>query len=115
MDATISEYGNVTVVELNGRLDFETAQPFRKTCLEHLVHRPLVLDLKNLNFVGSLGITDFIETIEGLFEKTAPGVKLSGVSSEFRRLFESSKISRLEFFESKSQALAAFNSNQSSF
>ena len=109
MEAKIAQMGMVTIVELEGRLDFETALPFRRTCLEHLIHRPVVLDMKKLNFVGSLGITDFIETIEGLFEKTATGVKLCGVSSEFKRLFESSKISGLEIFESKTQALASFD------
>jgi anti-anti-sigma factor len=109
MEAKIALMGTVTIVELEGRLDFETALPFRRTCFEHLIHRPVVLDLKKLSFVGSLGIADFIETIEGLFEKTAIGVKLCGVSSEFKRLFETSKISGLEFFESKTQALASFN------
>lgn len=96
------------VVELTGRLDFETAQPFRRTCLEHLVHQKVVLDMNQLNFVGSLGIKDFVETIEGLFQKTHTGVRLCGVSSEFRRLFESSTINQLEFFDSKDKALASF-------
>ncbi len=108
MEAKFAKVGEVMIVELTGRLDFETAQPFRKTCLDHLVHQKVVLDMNHLNFVGSLGIKDFVETIEGLFQKTQTGVRLCGVSSEFRRLFEASAISQLEIFESKDKALASF-------
>lgn len=108
MEAKFLKQGEVMIVELQGRLDFETALPFRKTCLDHLTQQKVVIDLQQLNFVGSLGLKDFVETIDSLSQKSRAGVKLCGLSSEFRRLFEASATAQLEIFESKDKALAAF-------
>lgn len=108
MEAKIAKAGEVMIVELRGRLDFETSAPFRKTCLEHLVHQKVVLDLNRLNFVGSLGLKDFVETIDSLLQRSSAQVRLCGVSSEFRRLFEASGITAMDFFDSRDKALASF-------
>ncbi len=66
-----------------GCLDFESTAPFRKTCLERLLAEPVVFDLKNLNFVGSLGLTDFVDTLDHMARQSRRGVKFCGLSSEF--------------------------------
>jgi anti-anti-sigma factor len=109
MEAKIGWCGEVVVVELNGRLDFESADPFRKTCMERLVREKVVFDLKNLNFVGSLGLKDFVDTMDQMSQKSGPRVKFSGLSSEFRRLFEASGISLLEIYDNKDKAVQSFS------
>jgi len=108
MEAKIEVRNQVVVVELNGRLDFETAEPFRRTCLQHLVSERVVFDLRNLNFVGSLGLKDFVSTLDDLTRQSQPGVRFCGVSSEFRRLFEASGFPAQDIFESQEKAIQSF-------
>jgi anti-anti-sigma factor len=109
MEANFSVASGVVVVELKGRLDFETSEPFRRTCLERLVLEKVVFDLKNLNFVGSLGLKDFVDTLDNMSQKSGVGVRFCGVSSEFRRLFEASGLAGQEFFESREKAIQSFS------
>ena len=108
MQASFAKLGEVVVVELAGRLDFETSEPFRRTCLERLVREKVVFDLRRLNFVGSLGLKDFVSTLEDMTQNSASGVRFSGVSSEFRRLFEASNLEGREIFETTAQAVQSF-------
>lgn len=108
MEAKFGVCGSVVVVELKGRLDFETSEPFRRTCLEKLVAEQVVFDLKNLNFVGSLGLKDFVETLDSMAQNSRQGVKFCGVSTEFRRLFEASGLAGQEIYESREKAIQSF-------
>lgn len=108
MEARFAVRGQVLVVELNGRLDFETTEPFRRTCLEKLLQEKVVFDLKNLNFVGSLGLTEFISTLDVMSRTSTVGIRFCGVSSEFRRLFEASGIPLQQFFDSQDKAVQSF-------
>ena len=56
VQAKIRKDGDITVVELKGRLDFETAEPFRETCSDVLTNSKVVFNLSELSFVGSSGI-----------------------------------------------------------
>ena len=107
MEAKIAKRGQVLVVELNGRLDFETAAPFRRTCLERLVTEKVVFDLRNLNFVGSLGLKDFVTTFEDM-KRTSANVKFCGLGVEFRRLFEASGIQSHVMFDNQEKAVQSF-------
>ena len=109
MEAKYAMRGQVVVIELNGKLDFETSEPFRRTCLEKLVSEKVIFDLRNLNFVGSLGLKDFVTTLEDMKKGDAsPTVKFCGVSSEFRKLFEASGIQGCDMFENQEKALQSF-------
>jgi len=108
MQANFARRGDVVVVELKGRLDFETSEPFRKTCLEKLVKERVVFDLAKLSFVGSLGLKDFVETLDVMAAGSRAGVKFSGVSSEFRRMFDVTGLKDKEFFDSPEKAVQSF-------
>ncbi len=108
MEANFAVSGGVVVVELKGRLNFETTEPFRRTCMERLVQEKVVFDLRQLSFVGSLGLKDFVETLDTLAQKSFSGVRFCGVSSEFRRMFEASGLAGHEFFETRDKAIQSF-------
>jgi anti-anti-sigma factor len=108
MQANFAKRGDVVVVELKGRLDFESTAPFRRTCLEKLLSERVVFDLRDLNFVGSLGLKDFVETLDFMSQQSNAGVKFSGVSSEFRRMFEASGMQGKEIYESTEKAIQSF-------
>ena len=108
MQANFANRGGVVVVELTGRLDFETTEPFRRTCWEKLLTQKVVFDFHQLNFVGSLGLKDFVETLDVMSQKSRTGVKFCGVSSEFRRMFEASGLRGQEIYESAEKAILSF-------
>ena len=68
----------------------------------------VVFDLRHLAFVGSLGLTDFVTTLESMTQKSDVGIRFCGLSSEFRRLFEASETLGQEFFETQDQAIQSF-------
>lgn len=111
MEANFKLSGDVVVVELKGRLDLESAEPFRRTCLEKLVTKPVVFDLSYLNFVGSLGLKDFVHTLDSMAQKSQTGVRFCGVGSEFRRLFEANGFAGHQFFENPEKAIQSFCSS----
>ncbi len=109
MEAKYAMRGQVVVVELYGKLDIETSEPFRRTCLEKLVTEKVIFDLRNLNFVGSLGLRGFVTTLEDMKKgNNSPNVKFCGVSSEFRRLFEASGFQVSDMFDNQEKALQSF-------
>lgn len=108
MQANFANLDGVVVVKLKGRLDFETSEPFRKTCLERLVRERVVFDLGELNFVGSLGLKDFVETLDVMAQNSGRGVRFCGVSSEFQRLFQASGLAGFEIYENTETAMKSF-------
>lgn len=108
MQARINRQGEVVVVHLSGRVDVETAEPFRKACLSQLVETKVVFDFKNLSFVGSSGILPFLETMQEFAGRNHNGFKFCGVSSEFRKVFASTPLHTIQIFDTHQQAIAAF-------
>lgn len=81
--------GNITV-HVEGGIEFETGNPFRKqlgTLLKENPSSSITIDMNRLDFVGSSGISHFVETLRILDQKTKR-VYLSNVKSEFRRVFK---------------------------
>lgn len=108
MQANFARCGGVVIVELTGRLDFEGREPFRKTCMERLLSERVVFDLRGLSFVGSLGLKDFVAILGAMHQSSLNGIRFSGVSPEFRRLFEASGLVPMEFYESPEKAIQSF-------
>lgn len=113
MEAQVTEAGGVLVVYLRGFMNFETTGPFRQACMKRFLHQPLVLDLKGLSFVGSSGLTDFVNVIREFKSSTQAPVKFSGLSLEFRRLFWASELHDAEIYEDAFAAHSAFTQPQS--
>lgn len=108
MKAQILREGDITIVTLQGYLDFETTEPFRRTCFQKLIGQSVIFDLRGLSFVGSSGLTSFIEVLREFKSKSAQPIKFCGLSQEFRRLFWASEMSGLEIYEDSPTAYASF-------
>lgn len=111
MLAKIRKDGDVTVVKLEGRLDFETAEPFRETCDDVLANSKVVFNLADLNFVGSSGIGAFVNTLREFAKKNPVAPRFCNVRSEFRKVFKSSEEIEFQIFEDETTALTSFNEN----
>lgn len=108
MEAWIERAGDVVVVHLKGRVDYESTEPFRQHCARHLAGEKVIFNLELLNFVGSIGITDFVATIATLAATNTHGIKFACVGNEFRRIFEASDIKILEIYESTGRAIQSY-------
>lgn len=108
MEARIQNDGDVCVIHLKGRVDMEANENFRKTCLSQLSVDKIVFDMRELSFVGSNGITPFIETFALLSQRNSASIKICGVGCEFRRIFEASGIQNLEIYENEGTAKQSF-------
>lgn len=85
MQALVKEVpGGVIVVHLKGEVDLDSSEPFHKTCMQNLPQKNIVFNLKDLNFVGSNGLSSFLNTVKDLGK--CAQLKFCCVGSEFRRM-----------------------------
>src|SRR5271170_6044740 len=108
MQAKIRKDGDITVVELKGRLDFETAEPFRETCADVLANSKVVFNLGDLSFVGSSGIGAFVNTLRDFSKNCPVAPRFCEVKSEFQKVFKATDESAFRVYEDERAALVSF-------
>lgn len=108
MKAKVQKSGDITIVDISGKISYENVDPFREKCLQNLGKDKLIFNLQNLNFVGSTGITQFVQTLGDLAQKNPEGLKLCRVSSEFEKIITSGEFSGIEIYDDAHQAYHSF-------
>lgn len=87
---TTDANGNI-IVEMHGGFDYEHSQSLNYE-LAKIVKKyqttTIMLDLNFMDFVGSSGIGDFVETLKILNRGCEKQIKLINVKSEFHRVFK---------------------------
>lgn len=83
MQAKFYEVGQVTVVEIKGRIEPDQNKPFRDVCEQKLKGRQVVFCLEGLSFTASANITTFFESINVI-----PQAKIVGLQHDFYKLLE---------------------------
>lgn len=88
--ASVIDNNNVTVISLEGRLNFESQQQLGENVARIIREgKQVIFDLENLSFVGSSGITSFLQDLRVYSEKDRSKTPIfCNVSSEFERLIE---------------------------
>lgn len=87
---TTDANGNI-IVEMHGGFDYEHSQLLNyelATIVKKHKTSTIMLDLNNMDFVGSSGIGDFVETLKILNRGSDKQIKLINVKSEFQRVFK---------------------------
>jgi anti-anti-sigma factor len=92
MQAKIKKERDAFVIHLSGKVDFDSSEPFRSTLLSHIKGTNVVFNMKDLDFVGSNGITPFVQTLKDLCAGNGARVRFCNLSSEFVRIFEANDI-----------------------
>lgn len=108
MEARVTYDGDVTIVSLQGYMDYETSEPFRKTCFQSLLNQKVIFDLEALHFIGSSGLTSFLEILKEFKTKNPLPVKFCGLSREFQRFFWAYEMSDVEIYETRPAAHSSF-------
>ena len=107
MKAYVRKSNNIYIVDLKGEVDFASAEPFRETCINNLAQKNIVFNLKGLNFVGSDGLSSFMNTLNEL--KKHSSLKFCCVGSEFMRFFNTySETQDLVIYEDEKSAEDSF-------
>lgn len=109
MFAKVNQSNGVFTVQLSGQLDFESADALKMNCEKHFIHKKIIFDLKGLSFVGSSGITPFLQTLGFLLKRNGNHLKVCSVSVEFMKIFEAGQLIGLEVYEDEYQARLAFD------
>lgn len=93
--ASLMNQGEITVIALEGKLDFENQDALRESILSlSRQGKKVVVDMEGLSFVGSSGITNFIRSLYELQERGFNVPHLCNVKSEFRKIISAYDINR---------------------
>lgn len=90
-------HGNI-IVHMSGGFEYDTSCPLRQELVVLAEKNPkstLTLDLHHVDFVGSSGIGQFVETLNYLLDNKLD-IKLINVKPEFQRVFKLYQLDKLE-------------------
>jgi len=82
--------GNITIY-MNGDLSYDYNNKLHQEIIEisqNHPHSTITLDMHSLDFVGSSGISKFVELLKQLKKDNGSRYKLSNIKSEFLKVFE---------------------------
>ena len=68
----------------------------------------VIFNLGSLNFVGSSGLTPFLDLLKDMKKTHGHNIKICSAQKDFVRLFEGGELSQLEIYETEEKAHNAF-------
>jgi anti-anti-sigma factor len=117
MKTEIKKKGDTFVVTMDGQLDFGTHVPLRedlaklfRASKEDVIPKKIIFNLEKLEFVGSSGISSFVQTLKDFTTGAQTKPRYCNVKSEFRRIikaFDEEEI--FEFFDNEDRARKSFD------
>ena len=110
MQTTIKNVGTLTIVSLDGNIDFETCDYIAEDLKKKLSQEKsenIILDMHKLDFVGSSGIERFMHILKNIFGESP---RCIGVKSEFKRCFKvfSHNRSSFKYYSNIEEAIEDF-------
>lgn len=117
MKTSFKKIGDTMVVSMDGRLDFETQEPLKQDLAKIINHtqtdeapRKIIFNLENLEFVGSSGISSFVQTLKDFNTRAPNKPRYCNVKSEFRRVMKALDGEDLfEFYDNEDRARKSFD------
>jgi anti-anti-sigma factor len=96
MKSQIKRVGDTIVVSVEGKLDYETQDSFKENLKRiataastgDVTPTKVIFDMGDLEFVGSSGITQFIQTLKDFGVRTDKKAHIVKASSEFRKVMK---------------------------
>lgn len=117
MKTNIKKSGDTIVVEFNGKLNFEIREPL-KNDLSKIIDenrtdstpKKIIFNLEKLDFVGSSGISNFIQTLREFNHSLEVKPKYCHVKSEFQKIIKSfDDEQEFNFYDSEETAKRSFD------
>lgn len=123
MKTKIKKIGDMVIVDMDGKLSFETQEPIRKS-LSRLAERlsdendtptdsaptKIIFNFEDLEFVGSSGISSFVQTLKDFNDRAPMKPRYCGVRSEFQKFIKAfDEEADFEFFDTEDVAKRSFD------
>ncbi len=113
----IRKIGDTMVVSMGGKLNYEIQEPLRENLhkLANQAHtdqvpKKIILNLQELEFVGSSGISNFVQTLRDFTESAPIKPRYCNVKSEFRRMMQALDDNQMfEFHDNEERARRSFD------
>lgn len=107
MKARIKRAPDSIIINLDGKIDYETQDDicvFINSTIERNkkdeVAKKVVVNFSNLEFVGSSGITQFVQSLKQIHHDTDVTPKYCGVRSEFQKIMKAfDQENEFDFFD----------------
>lgn len=118
MKTNFKKIGDTVVVSMDGRLNYEIQEPLKEDLYKLVentkkgdsVPQKIIFNLENLEFVGSSGISTFIQTLKELSNRASTKPRYCNVKSEFKRIIKALDDSgNFEFYENEEKARSSFD------
>lgn len=95
MKAKLSSHEDSLIISIDGKIDYETqdavcdfiGSTIERNQRDHAA-KQIIVNFKNLDFVGSSGITQFVQSLKGIHNDTHFTPKYCGVKSEFQKIMK---------------------------
>lgn len=117
MKTRLLREGDTVVLNVDGTLDMEAQEPLRDN-LSRLVSRSktdsiplkIIVNLENLEFVGSSGISKFVQTLKEFNSRSPIRPRYCNVKTEFQRIIKAfDEENQFEFFDTIQNAKRSFD------
>jgi anti-sigma B factor antagonist len=109
MRITTRSSGPVTILELDGRFDANTAAPVKQQLDRASEGGRVIVNLSGVHFVDSAGLSALISALKRC-RLIGGDLRLSNLQQPVRIIFELTKLQRaFETFDSEAEALRAFS------
>jgi anti-anti-sigma factor len=113
MKTSIRKEGDNVIVCMEGHLDFETADQMRENLLRlerQAGDNRVIFDLGSLQFVGSSGISAFVQALREFNGRVPTKPRYANVRNEFKRIIAAfDESGTFEFWDSTDRALKSFD------
>ncbi len=117
MKTQIKKNGDTMVIAMGGKLDFDVNEPLRNDLSKLIqqsktdsVPKKIIFDLQELEFVGSCGISSFVQTLRDFSHRAPVKPRYCNVRSEFKKVMQAfDEESAFEFFENEEGARKSFD------
>lgn len=117
MKTEFKRMGDTIVVQMDGTLDFETHEPLREDLSKlmnelstEMTPKKVIFNLENLEFVGSSGISSFIQILKEFNANVPTKPRYCHVRSEFRRIIKIFDEDQLfDFYDNEDRARKSFD------
>ncbi len=98
----------LTIIYLSGRTEVESVALFRQACRGPLLGKNLLFNFHKLNFVGSMSLRSFLESLHFLATNESTDVRFCGVSPDFRLVLDATPLRFRPSFSSEMQGISSF-------
>ena len=117
MKTHVKKVENLIILSMAGKLDFDTQIPLReelsqlaKDLRTDSTPKNVIFNLEKLEFVGSSGISTFIQTLKDFNEQFPNSPRYCNVKSEFQKMIRAFGDDEIfKFYESEDRARSSFD------